>query len=92
MNFKPPNHKPMIKYKEYLEAQKIVDAYQLQLKQSVLKIGDLSINQKVKRNNRKSWWWVDEIHGDDLLIRKTENENDPKCEYMWVNIAEINCD
>ena len=79
----------MITYREYLEAQKIVDAYHSQLEQSVVSTSDLFVNQKVKRYNRKSWWWVSEIQGDDVLIRTTENEDDSDYDDMWVNIAEV---
>lgn len=80
----------MITHKEYLEAQKIVDTYHLQLKQSVISISDLSINQKVKRNYPESWdYWVTEIQGEDVLIRTTENEDDSKYDDFWVNIAEL---
>jgi hypothetical protein len=80
----------MITHKEYLEAQKIVDAYHSQLKQSVVSISDLSINQKVKRNYPESWdYWITEIQGEDVLIRTTENEDDPKYDDFWVNVAEL---
>ena len=49
----------MITHREYLEAQKIVDAYHSQLKQSVVSTSDLSIDQKVKRNYPKyDDFWV----------------------------------
>lgn len=80
----------MITHEKYLEAQKIVDAYHLQLKQSVVNINDLSINQKVKRNYPESWdYWVTEIQGKDVLIRTAENEDAPDYDDFWVNIAEI---
>lgn len=80
----------MILYKQYLEAQKIVDVYHSQLKQSVVSTSDLSINQKVKRNYPESWdYWISEIEGEDVLIRTTENENDPKYDDFWVNVAEL---
>lgn len=80
----------MITHKEYLEAQKIVDAYHSQLLQSVVSTSDLSINQKVKRNYPESWdYWVTELQGEDVLIRTTENEDDPKCDDFLVNVVEI---
>lgn len=80
----------MITHREYLEAQKIVDSYHSQLKQSVVSTSDLYINQKVKRNYPESWdYWVTEIQGEDVLIRTTENEDDSKYDDFWVNVAEL---
>jgi len=80
----------MITHKKYLEAQKIVDAYHLQLKQSVISTSDLSVNQKVKRNYSESRdYWVTEIQGEDVLIRTTENEDDPNYDDFLVNVAEL---
>lgn len=80
----------MLTHREYLEAQKIIDMYHSQLKQSVVSARDLSINQKVKRNYPESWdYWVTEIQGEDVLIRTTENEDEPNYDDFWVNIAEI---
>ena len=80
----------MITHKKYLEAQKIVDAYHLQSKQSVISTSDLSVNQKVKRNYSESRdYWVTEIQGEDVLIRTTENEDDPNYDDFLVNVAEL---
>lgn len=58
--------------------------------QSVVSISDLSINQKVKRNYPESWdYWVTEIQGEDVLIRTTQNEDDPKYDDLRVNVTEI---
>lgn len=82
--------KPMITYSEYLKAQKVVDDYKLQMSESLVKLSDLSINKKVKRNYPESWdYWVTELQGEDVLIRTTEDVNDPLYDDFLVNISEI---
>jgi hypothetical protein len=79
-----------ILHTEYLKAQKIVDEYQLQLKQCAISITDLVINQKVKRASMySSNYWVSEILGEDVLVRTTENVDDPYYNDFFVNIAEL---
>jgi hypothetical protein len=74
----------------YLQAKGIVNAYEKQISESILKPGDLTINQKVKRNYPESWdYWVTEFQGEDILIRSTEDENDPNYNDYLVNIAEL---
>ncbi len=80
----------MILHREFLEAKKIVDEYNLQTEQSVLNVNNLSIDQKVKRNYPQSWnYWVSEIQGEDVLIRTTEKEDDPEYNDFLVNISDL---
>lgn len=80
----------MITHREYLKAQKIVDTYRLQLKQSEVTVNDLFANQRVRRNYPESWdYWISEIQGEDVLLRTTEKEDDPEYDDFLVNIAEI---
>ena len=80
----------MIRYSEYLRAKKIIEEYKLQKKSSIVKIEDLTINQKVKRDYPESWdYWVTEIKGEDVLIRTTEKEDDPEYNDFWVNVSGI---
>lgn len=80
----------MILYKHYLEAKKLIEAYEDQLNEALVSSNNLHINQKVKRNYPESWdYWISEIKGEDVLIRTTEDENDPKYDDFLVNVAEL---
>ena len=79
-----------ITYAKYQEAKKTIAQYEEQLKKAVVKITDLKIDQKVKRDYPESFdYWVSEIEGDDVLIRTTEDHNHPEHDDFLVNISEI---
>jgi hypothetical protein len=80
-------------HREYLKALKVIKSYEEQMEKSSVKVSDLSINQKVKRNYPESWfYWVSEIVGEDVLLRTTEKEEDPECDDFMVNVSEIRLD
>ena len=80
----------MILYSKYIEAKKVVDEYNEQMNNSVIRVSDLTVNQKVTRSHHNSSvYWVSEILGEDVLLRTTENENDPEYNDIWVNISDI---
>lgn len=80
----------MILHTDYLKAKKVVEEYENQLANSVVRVNDLNINQKIKRNYPESWdYWVSEINGEDVLIRTTEDKDDEMYDDFWVNISEL---
>ncbi len=86
-------NKPAILYSEYLKAKKLVNEYQDQVGASVLNINDIKPNQKLKLESAR-WYntiecWVSEMHGQDVLVRTTEKEEDPMYDDLLVNISEL---
>jgi hypothetical protein len=79
-----------IKNKITMDGKEILKEFELEKGYDPITTSDLSINQKVKRNYPESWdYWVTEMQGEDVLIRTTENEDDPKYDDFWVNIVEL---
>ena len=76
--------------REYLSAMDIVNKYNEQLKTATVKSSDLKINQEVRRSYSESnRYWIEEINGDDILLRATESSEDADYDDFIVNIAEV---
>jgi len=78
-----------VKYLEYLEAIRIVQKYENQKLNCPFSTGNLDINQLVGVKGLESTYWIEEIQGEDVLIRTTEDPNDPDYNDYLLNFTEL---